>query len=120
MNEQRVVLANGSRLLREMLKRIIHKSQNLELIREITDVKDLPAVIEHTEPEWVIISLSYDNAVPAWVDGYIASHPSVRFMAVATDGSTIKMKWLEIHEQKLDGLSLDELLHILESNPALQ
>ena len=41
MNEQRVVLANGSRLLREMLKRIIHKSQNLELIREITDVKDL-------------------------------------------------------------------------------
>src|ERR1051325_10066043 len=119
MNEQRVVLANGSRLLREMLKRIIHKSQNLELIEEITDVKDLPAVIEHTKPEWVIISLSYDNAVPAWVDGYIAGHPSVRFMAVATDGSTIKMKWSEIHEQELDSLSLDELLHILEKNPAL-
>jgi chemotaxis response regulator CheB len=118
MSEQRIVLANVSRLFRDMLKRIIYKSDNLELIREITDQRDLPSMIEQTEPEWVIVSLSYDNGVPAWVDGYMADHPSVRFMAVAADGSKIKMKWLEVHEQELNGLSLNDLIHILENKPS--
>lgn len=117
MPEQRIVLANGSRLLRDMLKRIIFKSDKLEIVREVTDQKDLPSVIEHTNPEWVIVSLSFDNGVPAWVDSFMASHPSVRFLALATDGSTIKMKWLEVHEQELKGLSLNDLIHILESKP---
>jgi len=117
MTEQRIVLANGSRLLRDMLKRIIFKSDKLELVREVTDQKELLAVIEHTNPEWVIVSLSFDNGVPAWVDSFMASHPSVRFMALATDGSKIKMKWLEVHEQELNGLSLNDLIDILENKP---
>lgn len=119
MPEQRIVLANGSRLLREMLKRIIFKSEKLELVREITDPKDLPSVIEQTNPEWVIISLSYDNGIPGWVDGYMADHPSVRFLGLAIDGSKIKMKWLEIHEQELNGLSLNDFLSILENKPSV-
>lgn len=118
MSEQRIVLANTSRLLRDMLKRIIHKSDRLEVVKEVTDPRDLPSLIEHTDSEWVIVSLSYDNGVPAWVDGYMAEHPSVRFMAVATDGSKIKMRWLEVHEQELHGLSLNDLIHILESKPS--
>jgi DNA-binding NarL/FixJ family response regulator len=117
MPEQRIVLANGSRLLRDMLKRIIFKSENLEVVREVTDQKELASVIDSTNPEWVIISLSFDNGIPAWVDGFMASHPSVRFLALATDGSKIKLKWLEVHEQELNGLSLTELIHILESKP---
>ena len=117
MSEQRIILANGSRLLRDMLKRILFKSNKLEVVREVTDQRELPSVIEHTNPEWVIVSLAYDNGVPAWVDSFMASHPSVRFMGVATDGSKIKMKWLEVHEQELNGLSLDDLLQILESKP---
>jgi DNA-binding NarL/FixJ family response regulator len=118
MPEQRIVLANGSRLLREMLKRILFKSENLEVVREVTDQKELPAAIEQSDPEWVIVSLSFDNGVPSWVDNYLAVHPSVRFMAVATDGSKVKMKWLEIHEQELNGLSLGDLIHVLENKPA--
>jgi len=118
MPEQRIVLANGSRLLRDMLKRILFKSENLEVVREVIDPKELPSAIEHSNPEWVIVSLSFDNGVPSWVDNYIAVHPSVRFMAVAMDGSKVKMKWLEIHEQELNGLSLSDLIHILETKPA--
>lgn len=117
MDEQRIILANGSRLLREMLSRVIFKSEKLAVVREVTDQRELPSVIENTNPEWVIVSLSYDNGVPPWVDGFIANHPSVRFMAVATDGSTIKMKWLEVHEQELNGLSLNDFLQILENKP---
>lgn len=118
MPEQRIVLANGSRLLRDMLKRILFKSENLEVVREVTDQKELPSALEHSKPEWVIVSLSFDNDIPSWVDNYMSVHPSVRFMAVAMDGSKVKMKWLEVHEQELNGLSLSDLIHILETKPA--
>lgn len=117
MPEQRIVLANGSRLLRDMLKRIIFKSEELEVVREVTDHKELPGVIEHTHPEWVILSLAFDDGVPAWVDTFMASHPSVRFLALSADGSKIKIKWLEVHEQEFNGLSLTDLIHILENKP---
>ena len=117
MSEHRIILANGSRLLRDMLKRILYKSDQLEVVWEVADQKDLPSIIEHTQPEWVILSLSYDNLVPAWVDTFMITHPSVRFLALAADGSKIKLKWLEIHEQELNGVSLNELIHILESKP---
>jgi hypothetical protein len=103
--------------MRDMLKRVFLKSGSLEVIREVSDPKELPAVIEHTHPEWVILSLAFDNGVPAWVDAFMASHPSVRFLALAADGSKIKLKWLEVHEQELNGLSLNELIHILEGDP---
>lgn len=112
MHEQRIVPANSSRLLSDMLKRIIDKSSNLELLKAITDPRDLPAVIENSDPAWVIVSLSCDNVIPAWVDEYMAQHPSVRCMAVSSDASKIKMKWLETHEQELNGLSLQSAAHL--------
>jgi hypothetical protein len=36
-------------------------------------------------------------------------------MAVSSDGSKIKMKWLTTHGQKRDRLSLNELLRTLEN-----
>ena len=65
----------------------------------------------------MIVSLSYDHDVPAWVDGYMADHPSARCMAMAIDGSKIQMKWLEVHELELKELSLNDLLYILENKP---
>jgi hypothetical protein len=48
-----------------MLKRIIRKSNRLMLLDEVMDAKDLPSVIESSEPEWVIVSLTYDHVPPA-------------------------------------------------------
>lgn len=118
MSEQRIVLATASRLLRDMLKRILNRSDKLTIIQEVSDPKELPAVLEKNHPEWVIMSLAYDDRVPAWVDTFMANHPSVRFMGFAMDGSKIKVKWLEVHEQELNSLSLNDLMQILENNPA--
>jgi DNA-binding NarL/FixJ family response regulator len=113
MSEQRIILANSSRLLREMLNRILHKTENLEVVQEITDHKKLPTEIEKSDAEWVIMSLPGDRGLPEWVDHYIVDHPHVRFMAVANDGSWVKTKWLESHEEELDNLSLKDFVHIL-------
>lgn len=117
MDAKRIILADGSRLLREMLQRVIYKADNLEVVQEVTNYEDLPSAIEQFSPEWVIMSLPSDHVIPDWVDIYITNHPSVRFLAVATDGSKIKMKWLEPHEKDLSDLSLKDLIHILEGDP---
>ena len=117
MSIKRIILADGSRLLREMLQRVIYKEDNLEVVKEVARYEELPSAIEQFDPEWVIMSLPSNHIIPDWVDIYITDHPSVRFLAVSTDGSKIKMKWLEPHEEDLGDLSLKDLIHILERNP---
>lgn len=116
MSEQKIILANSSRLWREMLNRILLKAKNLEVVQEIKDPQQLPSAIQRFDAEWVLVELSEDHRVPGWVDEYIEAHPSVRFMAVSTDGSQIKMKWLENREKEFTDLTLSDLLHILEGN----
>jgi hypothetical protein len=59
------------------------------------------------------MSLPADSTIPEWVDTYMIDHPQVRFMALAADGSWVKTKWLERREERLDNLSLKDLLRIL-------
>ena len=113
MPEQRIILANGSHLLHEMLSRILGKTVNLKVVQEIHNDKSLPIAIEKSDAEWIIMALPVDSLVPKWVESYIIRHPFVRFMAVANDGSWVKTKWMESHEQKLDNLTLVDLIHIL-------
>jgi len=117
MLERRIILANSSRLLREMLNRILRKTDNLDVIQEVSDYRMLPSVIENQEAEWVIVSLLTDDTAPDWIDTYMREHPYVRFLTLSADGSSVKMKWLESHEKDLSDLSLPEFLHILESAP---
>jgi hypothetical protein len=113
MSEQRIILANSSRLLHEMLNRILIKTVNLKVVQEITDHKKLPTAIEKSDAEWVIMSLPAESKMPEWVDTYIVDHPHIRFMAMANDGSWVKTKWLETHDEELDNLSLKDMIHIL-------
>ena len=117
MYTKRIILADGSRLLREMLRRVISKADNLELVQEVNDYEELHSAIEQFDPEWVIMSLPSDHVIPPWVDTYLTTRPSVRFLAVSTDGSKIKMKWLEPHEEDLGDLTLKDLIDILEKDP---
>ena len=105
MSQQRIILANGSRLVREMLNRALLRADHLKVVKEITDHRNLPSAIERYDAEWVIMSLPIDSKVPEWVDAYMIEHPPVRFIAVSSDGSQVKMRWLESHEEELDNLS---------------
>ena len=120
MTEQRIILASGSRLVHDMLNRILLKTKNLKVVRDIANYKKLPAEIDNVDAEWVIMSLPFDSQMPDWVGSYIVDHPRVRIMAVANDGSWVKTRWLESHEEELDNLSLKDLIHILGGimNPA--
>ena len=113
MQPSRIILANGSRFLHDMLKRVIEKTPDLQVVGEVTELARLPAAMVQIDAEWVVVPLSPDGKIPQVVESWLTAHPSVRVLAVATDGSQLRMKWLESHEEALDDLSLDELIEIL-------
>ena len=116
MSAQRVILVNASRLLGDMLRRIIYKSDHLKMVQEVSADKAFPVAIERSEAEWVILSLASDNTFPGWVDRHIARHPSVRFLAIFLESNTVRLKGLN-YEEEMEDVSLKEVLYILEGHP---
>jgi hypothetical protein len=113
MYTKRVILADGSRLLREMLHRVINKADHLEVVQEVANLEDLPAAIERFDPEWVIISLPVPNPVRTEINACVEAFPSVRFLFLSPDSNRIKLKWQAVVEEDLTNLTLKDFLGIL-------
>ena len=116
MSTKRIILADGSRLLREMLNRAIAKANNLEVIHQVLNHEELPSAIEQFEPEWVIVPLAFDAETVAWSGNYLTSYPFVRFVFISPEDGRINLKWQETHEEELGNLSLNDLIEILEKD----
>lgn len=120
MSDQRIILANDSRLLREMLNRILHKSEHLDVVQQISGLESLPGAIQKQGVEWIILTLPEDNKIPDWTDGYMDEHPYVKILTVSPDGGSIKMKWFDKREQDYPDLSLQELIQMLEEDSNIE
>jgi chemotaxis response regulator CheB len=114
VSTKRVILADGSRLLREMLHRVIDKANHLEVVQELPDSGELCSAIHRLDPEWVILSLPYNRHAHEWINSCMADHPSMRFIFFSADQNHITMKWQMSCEEDFSDLSLKEFIHILE------
>jgi hypothetical protein len=116
MSVKRVILANGSRLLREMLHRVINKADQLEVVQEVPNHEELPFAIERFDPAWVIVSLPYNDRAHVQINSFIEDYPSVRFIFLSPDDKSVKMKWQNSYEEDLTNLSLRDFIHFLEKD----
>lgn len=120
MSDQRIILANDSRLLREMLNRVLHKADHLDVVQQVSSIESLPDEIQKQDAEWIILTLPEDNKVPDWTDTYMEEHPFVKILTVFPDGSGIKLKWFDKREQDVPDPSLQELIQILEDTSNIE
>lgn len=116
MDKQSIILLDNSRLLRDMLKRVINKAPGLEIIAEVADLSEYPSVARRTNADWTILLLDLDEDVPDIVEQVIEHQHSMRLLIMDIDGSHVRMRWTEPHERSLDGKSLDDLLAILQKS----
>lgn len=117
MEPRQIVLAHVPRFLRDMLQRAFENVPGLRIVAEVADLAQLPAALDRTRAQWVIVSLPPDGTSASVVDHLLAAHPSVRVMNLATDGSHLTMQWVEPHQQTLDELSMSELIALLRDEP---
>ena len=113
MQPRRIILANRPRLLREMLRRVIDRNPDLEIVGEIHDLTKSSNLIQQTDADWIIVSFSPSEGVPADAKALLHSHPSVSVLAVSRDGSRVRMRWVKAQEKVLDGLTLADLIELL-------
>jgi chemotaxis response regulator CheB len=111
---KRVILADGSRLLREMLHRVLDKANHLKVVQELPDSAGLCSAIHRFDPEWVILSRPYNQHAHAWLSSCMEDHPAVRFIFLSANHKYIKMKSQMSYEEDFLDLSLQEFIHILE------
>ena len=113
---QRVILANKPRLLRGMLKHVLQKDPGLKVVGEVLDLEDLARTVEETGAGWVIVSLPPDGKIPDLAEAVLISHPSINLLAVAMDGSQIKLKWIGPQEKELNCASIEDLMDVLHQS----
>ena len=101
----------------DMLHNIVCKADHLEMVQEVSWYEELPAAIESTEAEWVLMSLPFDISFPRWVDDHITTHPYMRFLAIFIGSGKVRLKLLSSPEEQLEDPSLDDLIHVLERHP---
>ena len=112
MLTKRVLLANDSRLLRDMLRRVIEKTDHLEVVQEITQSEQLGNAIEHFDPGWVIVSTPEESDPQGWITSWVLRYPSVGFVVLAHDHSSIRSRSQD-SEQDLTHASLSEFIEYL-------
>lgn len=113
MSTKRIILANNSRLLREMLRHVLGKADGLEVVQESPGDEEIPSAIEKFDPEWVILSLPLNGYGRDCLDTCMARYPAVRFILLSPGNNTVRMRGQAAFEEDLSNLSLRDFIHVL-------
>lgn len=106
----KIILANDSRLLREMLRRVLTRSPQLEIVAEIEDLHQLEFLLAQTRANWIIVSLTPEGEFPGTVRDLLRDHSTAHVLAIATDASTVKLLHMEPSERQVEVYSAEEIL----------
>lgn len=113
MSLHRIVIANETRFMRTALRRLLDKTEAIEVVAEVDNLDRMPAVLERTQPDWLLVSLpDGDEGLPPEILSALEQNPDLRVLAVSRDGSRTRVEWLEQNDQYTGELSVAEFLKI--------
>lgn len=116
MKKKSIILVDNSPLVSGMLRRVIDDVGDLEIVAEVEDISQYPAIAKQMQAGWTILLIDPDEEVPQIVEQVLSRQPAMRLLVMSVDGSQVRMKWIEPHEISLNDRSLEELLGILQEN----
>jgi hypothetical protein len=110
----RIILLDGSSFLHEVLKRAINKQEDLQVIADVRDMERYPETAAQVEADWTYLLLSPEAEIPVVVQETLEANPAMGLLVMATDGSSVRVRWLEQHEEDLEIEALDEIFAVLQ------
>lgn len=110
----KVILANDSRLLRQMLGRVLARAAHVEVVAEVDNLRELAATVQRTGAHWIIVSLTPESEFPESVVALLQSQATTHVLAMAADGSATRVLTMEPCEQQVRILSVAEILSLLQ------
>jgi hypothetical protein len=115
MPVQRAILVDGSRLICEMLKRVIEKTSDIEVVREVGSLDNLPGIIREVNANLLFFVLPPGYNLPDnLTNQLLVAEPALRIVTFWTDGSHVKMEWLGRKARDIAGITLPQLTSLLQ------
>ena len=117
-NPIRVLVANGHRLMRELILMTFADQADIEIADEVPDEADILDSVEKTNPDFVVIAQDTLAERPAVCDTILCRRPDVRIIAVAPHDDYSIYYWAspDIHSRRVEA-SEEALLRILRTKP---
>lgn len=111
---QRILLVDGSPFLRDILRRVLEKTTRCSIVGEIEFSENLSDMIRETHANLIIISLPPGSKLPRHFRTLMLTEfPSIRVLGISSDGSEVRLEWVDFHEKDFRGLTFDEFHQLL-------
>jgi len=115
----RVLMANRPRLMRELLLTTFSDQPDIEIVDEVPDESDIPAGVEKTHPDFVVITQDSLTEQPGVCETVLRRYPHTRIIAIVPHHNFSIFYWasMDICSRKVEA-SEEAILGILrnESN----
>lgn len=110
----RVLVANRPRLLRELVLSTLSEQAGINIVGEVENEKDVPALVEQTKPDFLVIALEESARRPPLCDQLLRKFPELRIIAVAPNANVGIFYWaaIEIRSSTLEA-SEEALLEVM-------
>ena len=117
-NSIRVLVASGSRLMRELILTTLFDQADIEIADEVRDEADVLEKVKETNPDFVIFAQDTLADRPNICDTVLRARPDVRIITVAPRHSYLVHYWAspDIQSRRVEA-SEEALLGILRTKP---
>ncbi len=109
MKKIRVLLANRPRMMREVVKELIERQEDMEVVGEVLDPLGLLVAVRETEADAVILGVM-DSEEPGLCSHLLAEYPNLTILGLASDGKTA---FIRPRRQEIDDPSEESILGAL-------
>jgi chemotaxis response regulator CheB len=116
----RVLVANRSRLIRDLLLATIADQPDIEVVGEVLEESRLPEAVEELQPDALILTLDDPENRSALSGFLLGQHPKMRILALAPERNQGLYFWavVSIRSQRVES-SEATVLNALRSQPPL-
>lgn len=114
MQPRRAILVDGSRLLRDLIKRILETKAGFDVVHELDGLDELSSVLNTTKVGWTFFVLSHNLEISEEQKiELLVKHPSLRMVLIRVDGNHMDMEWLAHGHKDLTEMTLDDITLLL-------
>ena len=115
MQPRRAILVDGSRILRDLIRRVLETKAGFEVVDELSNLEELSSSLARAETEWVFLILSPNLEISKrQTVEILVEHPSLRIILIHMDEGRIEMEWLVRGHKDLTEMTLDEITLVIQ------
>lgn len=96
MSVIRVLVANRHRLIRELIVATISDQPDIQVVQEIEEESEVGNAVDQTKPDFLIVTLNRNNALPDFCQLILQKRPQMKIIAIAPDRNITVFYWTSL------------------------